>query len=126
MARILIIDDDSQLLKMLEITLTRNGHEVLAAANGKIGISILKNTPCDIVVTDIVMPEMDGIEVISEMVTWPHRPAIIAMSGGSQRLDVQGLLRIAKLMKVDVVIPKPITPLELIEAVKRLQDKMAG
>lgn len=126
MARILIIEDDPQLLTVMEIVLEKNGHDVFTAINGKKGLDCLKQNPVDLVVTDIIMPEMDGIEVMQAVQGMKNRPGIIAISGGSQRIDQGDLLEIAQKMKVDKVMPKPITPADLREAVEALLVSRCG
>lgn len=120
MARILLIDDDQQLLQLMEITLKKAQHKVTAVSNGKLGLTQLAQYEFDLVITDIIMPEKDGIEVIIAMSRMEKRPALLAISGGSQRLDAIQLLKTAKVMKVDMVLAKPITPSGLLEAVETL------
>ncbi|MEI6214267.1 MAG: response regulator [Desulfuromonadales bacterium] len=124
MARILLIDDDAQLLKVMEITLQKSGHEIFPAPDGKVALNLLKTQPVDLIITDIVMPEADGIEVISSFIGTESRPPIIAISGGSQRLDPDSLLKLARAMKVDLAIAKPFTPLELLKAVDTVLAKL--
>jgi DNA-binding response OmpR family regulator len=120
MARILLIDDDEQLLQLFEIALKKAGHDTTVAPGGVQGLALLDQQQFDLVITDIIMPERDGVEVIGALIRNEVRPAIIAISGGSQRLTSAQLLEIAKVMKVDMVLPKPITPKGLIEAVETL------
>jgi CheY-like chemotaxis protein len=121
MAQILIIDDDTQLLQAMEIAFRKSRHNLKTACDGKKGLACMAQFPAiDVVITDIIMPELDGIEVIATLNKQPCRPVIIAMSGGSQRLDLNLLLQTAKMMKVDLVLPKPITPMELLEAIETL------
>jgi DNA-binding response OmpR family regulator len=118
MARILLIDDDEQLLQLFGITLKKAGHDTIVAPGGVQGLALLDQQQFDLVITDIIMPERDGVEVIGALIQNEVRPAIIAISGGSQRLTSTQLLEIAQVMKVDMVLPKPITPKGLIEAVE--------
>ncbi len=118
MARILLIDDDEQLLQLFGITLKKAGHDTIVAPGGVQGLALLDQQQFDLVITDIIMPERDGVEVIGALIQNEVRPAIIAISGGYQRLTSTQLLEIAQVMKVDMVLPKPITPKGLIEAVE--------
>lgn len=120
MARILLIDDDLQLLQLFEITLKNTQHTIETASNGALGLVKLAQYDYDLVITDIIMPEKDGLEVIMAMSKMEKRPALLAISGGSQRLDAVQLLKTAKTMKVDMVLTKPITPSGLLEAVETL------
>lgn len=120
MSRILVIDDDEQLLQLMAITIKKAGHEISLAPNGAEALILLAEEEFDLVITDIVMPEKDGIEVIISMIKNKVHPAIIAISGGSQRLDRNQLLELARVMKVDMILPKPITQGRLLEAVETL------
>jgi CheY-like chemotaxis protein len=64
MERILIIDDDPQILDMLGQILEREGYDIVKALNGKEGIKLYREDPVDLIITDIIMPEKDGIETI--------------------------------------------------------------
>jgi len=65
MARILIIDDDVQILYALRHTLEREGYEVADAPHGKEGTRLYRENPADLIITDIIMPEKEGIEIIN-------------------------------------------------------------
>ncbi len=84
MSRILVIDDELPLRRVLRNTLERAGHTVLDAPDGRKGMALWRQEPTDVVVTDIFMPEKDGIEVILEMQHVAAKPKIIAMSGGGR------------------------------------------
>ena len=85
MSRILVIDDEVSLRRVLRRTLEQAGHTVLDAPDGQEGLALWRREPTDVVVTDIFMPEQDGIEVILEMKHVVARPKIIAMSGGGKK-----------------------------------------
>jgi CheY-like chemotaxis protein len=85
MSRILIIDDEVLLRQALRSMLERAGHTVLDAADGREGMALWRREPTDVVVTDIYMPEKDGMQVLSEMKQLATKPKIIVMSGGGQR-----------------------------------------
>lgn len=108
MSHILIVDDDSDLRHVLERFLILKGHQVYSAGNGKAAIALIEKNQIDLVITDILMPDMDGYELISELRHHPAPPRIIAMSGGSGRLDMDYLLRMARTMKVDKLLEKPL------------------
>lgn len=120
MAHILLIDDDEQLLQLMAITLRKAGHEITAVQNGAAGLVLLGEQEFSLVVTDIVMPEKDGIEVIMAIERMHNKPLVLAISGGSQRLNAGNLLKTAKMLAVDMVLPKPISPAGLCEAVETL------
>lgn len=85
MKRIVIIDDEPQIRDMLQKILQRYGYEVAVAENGKEGIKLCANKPADLVITDLTMPEKDGMETIKELRSDYPGVKIIAMSGGGDR-----------------------------------------
>jgi CheY-like chemotaxis protein len=85
MSRILVIDDEELIRQTLRSILERAGHTVLDAPNGREGMRLRQDEPVDVVVTDIYMPEKDGMQVLSEMKQLATKPKIIAMSGGGQK-----------------------------------------
>jgi YesN/AraC family two-component response regulator len=119
MAQILIIDDDPQILDMLGQTLEREGYEVVRASNGKEGIKINRETPVDLIITDIIMPEKEGIETIFELKKDFPYIKIIAISGGGQ-IEPEDYLYIAKKIGVHRTFVKPISREELLKAVSEL------
>jgi CheY-like chemotaxis protein len=85
MSRILVIDDELPLRLVIRDILERAGHTVLDAPDGRKGMELWRREPTDVVVTDIFMPEQDGMEVILEMKNVAAKPKIIAMSGGEKK-----------------------------------------
>ena len=84
MARILIIDDDEQVRRYLRKILEAQGHEVVAASDGKLGIELCREEPTDLIITDIFMPEKEGLETIGELRRDYPDVKIIAISGGGR------------------------------------------
>ena len=84
MARILIIDDDVQILSMLRQTLEREGYEVVEASDGEQGEKLFREKPTDLIITDLIMPEKEGVETIKEIRSEFPETKIIAMSGGGR------------------------------------------
>lgn len=121
MARILIIDDDTQLVRVLEAYLTRCGHDVAAAFDGRQAIGMLSREMFELVISDIIMPEQDGLEVLMWLRGRPARPRFIAVSGGSARLGQDMLLKLAS-YTADRVMPKPFQLEELQHAIDELLD----
>jgi CheY-like chemotaxis protein len=107
MARILLIEDDNEVRTMLCLTLTHFGHTVIEARNGKEGLELFKHARADLVITDIVMPEKEGLEVLVELRGKQVPPVkIIAISGGGRQIAAD-YLRMAKLMGASRVLAKP-------------------
>ena len=119
MARILLIDDDDSFRSMLRLKLTYFGHTVMEAHNGKEGLELLPQANADLVMTDIVMPEKDGIEVILELKQIQPNLKIIAMSGGARISSATHLL-VARQLGAAKVLPKPFTNEALIAAISEL------
>lgn len=121
MARILIIDDDLQILTMLKLMLEHEGYEVTTAGDGKSGVKSYRKNPADLVITDIIMPDQEGLETISELRQDFPDLRIIAMSGGG-RIDSGQYLNIAKEFGANCIFTKPIEREKLVNAVKKLLE----
>ncbi len=117
MSRILVIDDEQPLRRVLRSIMERAGHTVLEAPDGSEGMALWRQAPTDVVVTDIFMPEKDGIQIIMELKRVAMKPKIIVMSGG----DVKRLFDLksaASLLGADRVLSKPFNPQTLLQAVE--------
>jgi len=108
MAKILIIDDDIQVLKVMTAFLERDHHEITTAMDGLQGIKQLENQQFDLIITDVIMPEQDGLGVLLWLMNQTNRPRVIAISGGSVSLDQNELLYLCKKLRADRVLPKPV------------------
>jgi DNA-binding NtrC family response regulator len=119
MARILLIDDDDAVRGSTARLLELMGHEVLTAEHGAAGLRIWRERGADLVITDVCMPGMNGLDVIVELRAFAPDLAVIAMSGGleSQRLDLLGTAAQAGAFRA---LPKPFTIQELRSAVGEL------
>jgi len=121
MARILVIDDDPEMRAVLEQTLQLAGHKVELAADGRQGVAAFANAPADVVITDLYMPNQDGLEMITELRKRFPTVAIIAMSG---RAAATALLSIAGKLGAVEVLQKPFVPAELLATVEKvLRDR---
>jgi DNA-binding response OmpR family regulator len=119
MARILLIDDDEQVLDMLYESLTREGYDVLRASNGEQGLRLYRQEPVDLIITDIIMPEKEGLETIIELRRDFPDVKIIAMSGGG-RIGTKDYLHLAKIFGVQRTFTKPVAREQLLDAIKAL------
>ena len=119
MKRILVIDDDIQVRQMLRQTLQRAGYEVVEAPDGKQGLSLFRQSPTDLVITDIIMPEKEGVETIMELKRDFPDVKIIAISGGSRGIDAHNCLSYVERL-VTRTFTKPFEPKELLEAIQEL------
>lgn len=126
MARVILVDDDPEVRRVYRIALQRAEHEVIEAENGKQVFSLLAEAHADVIVTDILMPEMDGIETIGKLKEIAPTLKIIAMSGGG-RLGADYYLDLASKLGAARVLSKPIRPVDLTTAVSEvLADREAS
>jgi DNA-binding NtrC family response regulator len=116
--RIMVVDDDAGIRRVLHILLSRAGYQVSQARDGAEALRLWRDTGGDLVITDLHMPEKDGIEMIIELLSHSPGVRIIAMSGGGQtkRLDLLGN---ATLLGVVHTIEKPFTLNEMMSTVRR-------
>jgi DNA-binding response OmpR family regulator len=122
MQRILLVEDEDGLRKLLRLNLTTMGYEVSEAANGKEALALQESEPADLIITDLVMPEKEGVETIGEIRKKYPSAKIIAMSGGG-RASADNYLKIAKIMGADLVMAKPFSFQDLATAVATLLPK---
>ncbi len=115
-ASILIIDDDAAVSRTLALILTRAGYKVSTVTSGRKGLEMLSDDGYDLVLTDIIMPELDGIEAIRRIRTDHPGLRIIAMSGGGQ-IDKADFLHMAEALGADRVLEKPVRSERLLELV---------
>jgi CheY-like chemotaxis protein len=119
MAKILVFDDEPSILLMIKKMLEKNGHEVDIALNGKEGMLLFEKDKPDLLITDIIMPEKEGLETIFELRRKHPDLKIIAISGGG-RIGPDGYLPGAKLLGANAVFTKPLIPKEFLQAVSDL------
>ena len=117
MSRILVIDDDNDVREGVARMLAHMGHDVVQAADGRQAMVLFEADPPDLVITDINMPEMDGIEVINQLRQMKAGVPIIAMSGGG-RMPKEILLSSAGLLGAVGTLEKPFLMAELMSAVE--------
>jgi CheY-like chemotaxis protein len=119
MAKILIVDDDPDICFMLKRLLERSGHEATTASNGFEALNCLDQGLFEIVVADIIMPDMDGIELIMTIRVKHPLLKVIAMSGGG-RISAEEYLKMARLLKVNHTFQKPIKTAEFLNVINDL------
>jgi DNA-binding response OmpR family regulator len=121
MARILIIDDEAMIRNLLVRMLEREGYETVTASNGKDGINIHRKNPADLIITDLIMPDKEGIETIMELRRDFQDVKIIAMSGGG-KTDSETYLHIAKTIGAIKTLAKPFDRKELLTTIRELLE----
>lgn len=116
MAKILVVDDEPLICEMLEVFLSRAGHDVTAVTDGKQAIEVVRTASVDLVIADIVMPEKDGLETIMDLQKMRPELKIIAISGGS-RIGNFDFLAMAEKLGACKTFYKPLDNTVLLRAV---------
>lgn len=117
-ATILVVDDDPHLPGLTSAILADAGHKVLAAPSGAAALALLAAMPVDVVLTDVMMPGMDGVELAERILQLPQPPSIVFMTGRADRKRLEGR----------IVVDKPFTPETLTRAIDQTLrgDRMAS
>src|SRR5258708_3808724 len=119
MPSILVVEDDPALRRLFEQMLVRDGHDVTMAANGAKALKLIETTSFDIVITDLVMPEMEGLSLLRALRGKKLPLKVIAMSGGG-RGSAADYLEMATMLGAAATLPKPFTHKELTDAIERV------
>lgn len=114
---VLVIDDDDMTRMACKKILAKEGYDVIEASNGADGLALYKQHKPEIVVTDILMPEVEGLETIHGILEQGEEVRIIAMSGGGSTQNMT-YLKLAQHVGASCVLQKPLKPATLLEAVK--------
>lgn len=120
-AQILLVDDEDMVRVQIRSSLELEGHEAREASNGREAIEMLDGYKPDLMITDILMPEKEGIETIMEVRQKYADIKIIAISGGV-RTESMDFLKIAKRLGADLALPKPFGRQQLLTLVNQLLD----
>ena len=120
MARMLVIDDDPSVRSLVSGLLEACGHSVVVAENGRAGMRAFEKDRIDLVVTDIVMPEQEGIATISAIRRLSPTVPILAISGSNTVGRYGDYLQAAEVLGASATLPKPLRPDDLIETIDRL------
>jgi len=118
MKKVLVIDDDALVRDTIVRILERKGYTVLVAADGVRGLRMFHAEHPDLVITDIIMPEKEGLETIREIRGKQPDTKIIAISGGA-RIGNMDFLRMAGELGASEIMPKPFDPADLVNLVSR-------
>jgi DNA-binding NtrC family response regulator len=118
MGKILIIEDDANVRTAMQHCLAKAGHVVLPAADGKEGMSALRGSAVDLVVTDLFMPEQEGLETIAALRKQHPKLPVIAISGGN--LVSEAMLAVARELGAQEVLQKPFGMDGLLAAVEKV------
>jgi len=115
MARIIVVDDEVSIRSVLRKLLEAEGHEILEAEHGGVAVRLYEESPADLVITDIVMPEHEGMETIFKLRKKNPRPKILVISGRDEEW-----LQIAQKLGADAALKKPFTGEQMLNAVRTL------
>jgi CheY-like chemotaxis protein len=121
MKSILVVDDDKYIRILLKKLFEQEGYAVQTAENGNSAVKSLYEKPADLVITDIIMPEKEGLETIMELRRDFPNLKLIAISGGGL-IHANKYLKLAKLMGAQYTFSKPLSIIELKAAVRSLLE----
>jgi DNA-binding response OmpR family regulator len=119
--KVLVVDDDPVILKLLQVNFEMEGFEVVTAADGHEGLAAARAVTPDVIVTDVMMPGMDGLALVAALRKEPatEKTPIIVLSAKAQTSDRRDGLQAG----ADDYVTKPFEPLELVERVTALLDR---
>lgn len=120
MARVLVVEDSAAVRMALVEVVSALGHDVAAAEDGRAAIERLKTDSFDLVITDVLMPEADGVEVIKALRALDRGTRVLAVSGGAPDLPAGYALRMTEMFNADAILYKPFLNDELEAVVGRL------
>ncbi len=123
-ASILYIEDDPEMIDLVSLILNRQGYQVIGANGGRKGLELAKSSPPDLILLDLMMPDIDGWDVYHQLKSSePTRNIpVVIITARSQTIDQVLAIQIAK---VDDYIIKPFKPGELIQSVKKVLDAIS-
>ncbi|MFC1834834.1 response regulator [Thermodesulfobacteriota bacterium] len=121
MERILIIDDEVHVRETLRRILEKAGYEVMEAPDGEVGIKLYKEQPADLIITDMIMPEKDGMDTIMELRKDYPQIKIIAVSGGG-KIGPYSYLMLAQRFGAEKILSKPVRRQKLLDTVREVLD----
>ena len=123
MPSVLIVDDEEAIRRLIRNTLEQAGYHVYEAADGKEGLSRYRQTPADLVIMDILMPDQDGLESILTLRREFPKARIMAITGGSDMIGILNFLDVARMLGACRTLQKPFEMQQLLDAV---QSAIAG
>ena len=121
MSSILVVEDDDQLRTMLKLLLTGAGHDVTEASDGAGVCDMHQRNPFDLIITDLVMPGIEGLGVITEVRRRDPKVRIIAISGAGERRAAE-YLKMAKKLGAQVALSKPFSNEQFLAAVSSILE----
>ncbi|MEI8397030.1 MAG: response regulator [Rhodospirillaceae bacterium] len=127
MARILVVEDALEVRESIKDSLEDAGFTVEVASDGVVALDIQERQPCDLVITDLWMPNMDGLDLLKRLRAINPKLPVIAISGGApRRAPIDYSVALADTWGADRVLHKPFDNDDLVEEVKKLLAQYAG
>jgi CheY-like chemotaxis protein len=121
MATILVIDDDSRIRRLMSRILTAAGYNIIEASDGREGLTLAQSHQPDLIITDILMPGMEGMETLLEIRKTMPQTKVLVVSGSAGAVATQvNYLSMAEKLGADAILAKPFLPNELTEIVTKL------
>lgn len=117
--QILLIDDDEDFRETVEETLQELGYSVATASDGRQGLAWLKTSAADLVLCDLLMPQMDGLEVVDALAEQTPRPRLVLMSGGGS-VGADTYLELGAQLGTDATLRKPFSRQQLSDVIAPL------
>jgi len=125
MASIILIDDDPLILKTMAFVLKGAGYDVHTTVSGKEGLEMLETIGAEVIISDVFMPDIDGIEVFMKAMTEFPQVKRILISGGGSNSDFR-MLSISEGTLADEVLTKPVNAEALLRTVEKVLTEQAG
>lgn len=116
MASVLVVDDEDQIRQLIRETLTQAGYQVTEARDGKDALQQYRQSPADLVIMDILMPDQDGLESITTLKHEFPNVKVIAITGGSDMIGILNFLDVAKMLGARRTLQKPFDMQALLDA----------
>ncbi len=117
---ILLVDDAPDTLEVMAQCLRADGHDVTCAAGGREAISLVQDRSFDLVITDLLMPDSDGMEVLMAVRRYLPTARTIAMTGGGEYFPARQLLSLGSALGADEQLTKPFSRADLCDAIDRV------
>lgn len=120
---ILVVEDEDDARRVIVTALDRAGHRVMHTGNPKKALELMQAADFDVILTDVIMPDMDGMEIIAAAKRLQPRAGLIAMSGGTGYLPADFCLKLARTMGGGITLRKPFSVDELMAAVGQASSR---
>ncbi len=114
---VLVVDDVPEVPELVATWLERHGHSVARASTGAEGSRLIKAQPFDLIITDVLMPEVDGLDLIKQAKHQQPNARIMAISGGGKYMAATTCMELARSMGATTLLPKPFNEAQLMQSV---------